>query len=167
MNCFNSKSLFLSDHWENSVSLHLYTDASNIGFGGCLGNQYFSGVWPKAWKAYYITVKELFPIVLAVQLWAKQLENRCFVFFTDNDAVVHIINRQIAKDKTIMVLVRRLVLNCLKHNILFQARQNPDLFNVLADHLSRQQIQQFLHKFSHNNPVECYYNDDNFKICNP
>lgn len=81
MNCFNSKSLFLSDHWENSVSLQLYTDASNIGFGGYLGNQYFSGVWSKAWEAYHIIVKELFPIVLAVQLWAKQLENRCIVFF--------------------------------------------------------------------------------------
>lgn len=49
-----------------------------------------------------------------------------------------------------MVLVRRIVLNCLKHNILFQARHIPGLTNVLADHPSRQQIQQFLHKFSHN-----------------
>lgn len=43
-NCFNSKSLCFSDHWENSVSLQLYTDASNIGFCSYLGNQYFSGV---------------------------------------------------------------------------------------------------------------------------
>lgn len=34
--------------------------------------------------------------------------------------------------------------------ILFQARHIPGLTNVLADHPSRQQIQQFLHKFSHN-----------------
>lgn len=27
LNCFNIKSLFLSDHWENSVSLQLYTVA--------------------------------------------------------------------------------------------------------------------------------------------
>lgn len=73
LNCFNRKSLFLSDHWENSVLLQLCTDASNIGFGCYLGNQYFSGVWPKAWESYHITVKELFPIVLAVQLCAKQL----------------------------------------------------------------------------------------------
>lgn len=61
-----------------------------------------------------------------------------------------------------MVLVRRLVLNGLKHNILFQARHIPGLTNVLADHLSRKQIQQFLHKFSHNS-VECHYNEDNFQ----
>lgn len=113
LNCFNRKSLFLSDHWENSVSLQLYTDASNIGFGCYLGNQYFSGVWPKAWESYHITFKELFPIVLAVQLWGKQFLNRCIVFFTDNDAVVHIINRQTFKDKTIIVLVFRLVLNII------------------------------------------------------
>lgn len=103
----------MSDHWENSVSLQLYTDASNIGFGCYLGNQYFSGVWPKAWESYHITFKELFPIVLAVQLWGKQFLNRCIVFFTDNDAVVHIINRQTFTDKTIIVLVFRLVLNII------------------------------------------------------
>lgn len=36
----------------------MYNDASDIGFGGYIGNQYFSGVWPKAWEAYHITVKE-------------------------------------------------------------------------------------------------------------
>ncbi|XP_062587810.1 uncharacterized protein LOC134249476 [Saccostrea cucullata] len=161
---FNGKSLFLSEQWDNSDSLQLYTDASNIGFGGYLGNQYFSGIWPKTWNTYHITIKELFPIVLAVQLWADQLENRCIIFFTDNDAVVHIINKQSSKEKTIMVLVRRLVAQCLKHNILFQARHVPGLDNVLADHLSRQQIPQFLQKFSHNNPVACHYNEDNFKV---
>jgi hypothetical protein len=96
---FNGKSLFLSDHWENSESLRLYTDASNIGFGGYLGNQYFSGVWPISWNNYHITIKELFPIVLAVLLWADQLANRCVIFYTDNDAVVHIINKQTSREK--------------------------------------------------------------------
>lgn len=43
-----------------------------------------------------------------------------------------------------MVLVRHLVAQCLKHNVLFQARNVPDLDNVLANHLSRQQISQLL-----------------------
>lgn len=34
----NGKSLFLSEQWENSDLLQLYTDASNIGFGSYLGN---------------------------------------------------------------------------------------------------------------------------------
>lgn len=43
-----------------------------------------------------------------------------------------------------MVLVRHLVAQCLKHNVLFQARNVPGLDNVLANHLSSQQISQLL-----------------------
>lgn len=32
-------------------------DASNIGFIGYLRNLYFSGLWPKTWKTYHITIK--------------------------------------------------------------------------------------------------------------
>lgn len=80
---FNCRSLFLSEKWGNSYSLPLYTDASNIGLRGYLGNQYFSSIWHITWKSYHITITELCPIVLAVQLLADQLANRLF-FFTDN-----------------------------------------------------------------------------------
>jgi hypothetical protein len=39
---FNGKSVFLKDHWQNSESLNLYTDASgNVGFAAVL---VFSGL---------------------------------------------------------------------------------------------------------------------------
>jgi len=150
---FNGKSFFLSEHWENSVTLNLFTDASNTEFGGYLGNHYFHGTWPKHWEKYHITVKELFPIFLALELWSLQLQNKCIVFHTDNEAVMHIINKQTSKDKTLMSLVRRLVIQCLHFNILFQAQHIQGLNNVLADHLSRQQISQFLQKCPHRNPI--------------
>lgn len=62
-----------------------------------------------------------------------------------------------------MVLVRRLVLNGLKHNILFQARHIPGLTNVLADHLLSSADSTVPSQFSHNNSVECHYNEDNFQ----
>ena len=147
---FNGKSFFLSEHWENSVILNLFTDASNTGFGGYLGNHYFHGTWPKHWGKYYITVKELFHIVLSLELWSLQLQNKCIVFHTDNEAVVHVINKQTSKDKSLMSLVRRLVTH---FNILFQVQHIQGLNNVLADHLSRQQISQFLQKCPHRNPI--------------
>ncbi|CAH3131895.1 unnamed protein product [Pocillopora meandrina] len=42
-----------------------------------------------------------------------------------------------------MVLLRDLVLSCLTHNILFQARHIPGLINSRADYLSRFQVVKF------------------------
>ena len=53
------------------------------------------------------------------------MTNRCVMFFTDNAALVDIINKQTSKHKAVMVLIRDLVLSCLTHNILFRARHVP------------------------------------------
>ena len=45
-----------------------------------------------------ITVKEIFIIVLALELWADQLKNKCIIFHCNNSAVVQIINRQSSKN---------------------------------------------------------------------
>ena len=42
-----------------------------------------------------------------------------------------------------MVFVRKLVLVCLEHNILFKAKHIPGTHNILADSLSRLQVQTF------------------------
>ena len=54
-----------------------------------------------------------------------------------NAAVVGIINKQASKDKAIIVLLRDLVLICLKRHILFQARHIPGFLNSRADCLPR------------------------------
>ncbi|XP_053374900.1 uncharacterized protein LOC128547160 [Mercenaria mercenaria] len=96
---FNGKSLFLSDRWEDSPALSLFTDPSNSGFGGYLGNLWFTDFWPDYWHQFQITVKELFPIVLALEFWSETLRDKCINFFTDNRAVVDIINKQSSRDK--------------------------------------------------------------------
>ena len=164
IDCFNGKSMLLNYIWENSLTLQLYTDASNIGFRGFLMDQYFHGIWPMEWQLYHITIKELFPIVLAVELWAEHLQNKCIVFHTDNRAVVDIINKQTSKDKTIVSLIRRLVVQCLQFNILFKSEHIPGISNGLADNLSRQQITQFLEKFPHKNPKEVHFSKASLDI---
>ena len=46
-----------------------------------------------------------------------------------------------------MILIRDLVLTCLRYNILFHARHIPGLHNTRADYLSRFQIEQFKELF--------------------
>ena len=64
------------------------------------------------------------------------MRNHCIVFFSDNYAVVDIINKQTSREPKIMVLVRRLVLNCLKYNILFKSKHIPGILNRECDLLS-------------------------------
>ena len=71
------------------------------------------------------------------------MANRCVAFYTDNAAIVDIINRQTSKHQLVMILVRDLVLTSLKYNILFRARHIPGVHNSGADYISRLQVEQF------------------------
>ena len=71
------------------------------------------------------------------------MANKCVSIFDDNAAIVEIINRQLSRHKKIMVLLRDLVLSCLKHNILFQARHIFGFINSRANYLSRFQVAKF------------------------
>ena len=140
---FSGKSIFLADAWQSSEKLSLYTDASGaLGYAAVLGSHWFVGEWTESHKSYQIAIKELFPIVLALEVWSTKLKNHKILFFSDNKAVVDIINKQSSKDKILMRLIRRLVLCALKFNILFRAKHIAGTHNVLADRLSRFQFQE-------------------------
>ena len=76
-------------------------------------------------------------------LWGADMSNRSIIFYTDNETLLHVIDKQSCKDKTLMVFVRRLVLLCLQFNIMFKAKHVPGVRNNLADALSRLQVQRF------------------------
>lgn len=139
---FNGKSVFLPQKWLSSDHLTLYTDAAgSLGFAAVLGCEWFASHWDHSHKGFHIAVKELFPIVLAIETWGNSIRNNKVLFMSDNMAVVQIINKQSSKDKTIMRLVRRLVLATLECNIHFRAKHIPGKHNVTADCLSRFQFQ--------------------------
>lgn len=141
---FNGRSFFLSDVWLDSAGLNLYTDsAGSLGYGAVFGNEWVFGAWPDNWKPLNITILEFYPIVLSVLLWGDRMRSHRVTFFTDNAALVEIINRATSRDPTVMIFVRALVLACLKFNILFRARHVPGVHNILADSLSRLQVSKF------------------------
>ena len=141
---FNGKSFFIDDIWQLSNNINLFTDASGaLGFGAVFGNHWCYGKWPDNWVNTNIAILEFYPIVLSLHLWGADMSNRSIIFYTDNEALVHVINKQSCKDKTLMVFVRRLVLLCLQFNIMFKAKHVPGVRNNLADALSRLQVQRF------------------------
>lgn len=136
--------MFLPDRWLNSTEVKLYTDASgSIGYSAVLGSRWFRGNWDIYWRYQNVAISEFYPIVLAVQTWSKYIAYKCILFKTDNQALVHVINKQTANDKH-MFLLRKLVLTCIEFNSYFGARHLSSKENLLCDYLSRSKVQRFL-----------------------
>ena len=146
LSAYNGKSFFLSSCWVTSKTLNLFTDAAgSLGYAAIFGKQWLFGEWPDSWKELTIAILELFPTVLAIEIWGPLMRNKCilWVFFSDNQAVVEIINRQTSRDRSIMVLLRHFVLCTLKYNILFHAKHIAGSVNRESDALSRLQVEKF------------------------
>ena len=122
--------------------LNQYNDAAgSLGYGAVFGKHWFFGSWPDKWKSFNITILELYPIVISVETWGHLMANRCVVFFTDNRALVDIINKQ--KEQRVMVLIRHLMFCCMRPNILFCAKHVLGILNRECDLLSRLQVEEF------------------------
>ena len=142
---FNGNSVFLHDEWLSSDHFMMYTDASGtLGYAAIFGRHWFAYPWVESMVPLGITIKELFPIVLALELWGIHLTNHKVLFMSDNQAVVQIINKQSCREPTLMKLVRRLVLAALTNNIYFRSAHITGKENVLADKLSRFKFQEAL-----------------------
>ena len=134
---FNRKTLLSVERWTTMHSLHPQTDAAGaLGYGAIFGNRRFNSSWPEQMAHLPIIFKELFPTVLAMEIWGPSLRNQCLIAHTDNLAVVRKINRQTCKEASIMRLTRRLVLiilSCMHISVKYKV--HPDL-------LSRLQVKQ-------------------------
>lgn len=158
---FNGKSMFLEKRWFEATDFDLFTDsAQTLGYGALCGKDWFYGEWPKAWKDLNITLLELYPIVIAIQLWGATFANKRIILHTDNMALTYIINKLSSPDKKIMALIRRFTLLALQHNILFRSVHIAGRENVLADALSRLHLQVFrdqaphMNKYPSNVPID-------------
>ena len=140
---YNGRTIILDSHLVHSSVLHLYTDAAATkGYSCIFRNMWFVGKWPLEWKSYNVTLLEFYPIVVALFIFAKDLQNRRIIFHTDNQSLVHVINKQTSKEPLLMCLMRKFVLQSLTCNTLVKAKHVPGYDNTIADLLSRFQVQQ-------------------------
>lgn len=131
-----------SSHWPP-----LLTDASSsIGYGGTWGTKWFVGTWPAGCKAN-IAILELFPIVVGLVSAKSYIKDTVIRVFTDNNALVHVLNKLYSKDAGIRKLMRPLVALCLENNLFIRAKHIAGADNVGPDLLSRGKMEEFLEKF--------------------
>lgn len=151
---FNGISVFHDRFWVSNEDVQLFTDSAageGLGFGVYFAGKWTYGVWPQTWFALGITnditVLELFPMLVALHIWGKELRNKKICFRSDNLAVVHIVNTMTSKSDRVMVILRAFTLLCLRFNVVARSTHVSGVFNTLADALSRLQIQKF-HKLA-------------------
>lgn len=144
---FNGRSLWM-DEMGSACDLELYTDvAGAVGYGATLGSQWSAGKWPDSWRKAdllgNLVLLELFPIVMAVEIWQQEFKNKRVLFHCDNLGVVQAINKISASSPPVVRFLRHLVLLCLCLNCYVRAVHVPGVTNNVADALSRLQWARF------------------------
>lgn len=164
LSCWNGLSVFYNTEVTSADDMLLYTDASgSLGYGGYFQGQWFSESWGTS-RVFHlqsssrdtsIAFKELYPIVVSAMLWGHMWVGKRILFMCDNTATVSIIQKGRSKAQHIMPLVRRLTLCAATHNFTVLSKHVPGKSNLIADSLSRLQIQKFRQLAPMSSPRPC------------
>ncbi|KAK6181761.1 hypothetical protein SNE40_009550 [Patella caerulea] len=147
---WNRVSMFHNKTLISSADIELFTNASsNFGFGGYFQGEWFSASWPydinlfKSNKIVSMTFRELYPIVVASVIWGNRWKGLKILFNCDNMAVVNILNKGRSSDPASSKLMRTLAFTAAQNSFMIYSRFVPGNSNVIADALSRFQLQRF------------------------
>lgn len=124
-------------------TLHLYTDASNIGLGAVYGERWICARWPPNMLKFHINIKELFAIWAATITWGVEWRDKQIIISTDSEVITKVWTTGSCKEQDIMHIIRALFKFTARHNINLLMKHIPGSTNVNADLLSRLQVHQF------------------------
>ena len=123
----------------------------SIGFAPIWQKHWCADLWPQVWKekghTKNIVLLELFPIVVALEIWGAFFKGKRILIRTDNKGVVYAINCLTSKSPPVIVILRYLVFKCLSLNIWLKAIHVAGRDNDLVDSLSRLQMDRFFQLF--------------------
>ena len=126
--------------------MHLYTDASDLGFWIFLDGHWVSEPWPSQFQPPSTSVewRELLPIFVACTIWGNQWYSNKILFHCYNQCVVDFWVKGTSKCPKISHLLRQLFFITAKHSFSIHIVHIPGKINKFVDRLSRLQIEQFL-----------------------
>ena len=119
---------FIEPEVKDAIALDMFSDASRnftLGFGAYCGSEWSWGQWDTNFCEEVqpsIEYLELFAVTVAVLNWLKFFKNKRIALFSDNQAVVNMINNSASKCKNCMILIRMIVLEGLTCNTRVFAR---------------------------------------------
>ena len=92
----------------------------------------------------HISIGEMIPIVMAAALWGHLWKEKSVRFWSDNLAVVALINSGSSRENTLMHLMCCLTFIMAKYNFVVSGAHIKGIHNSLADALSRNNREYFL-----------------------
>ena len=169
---FNGQSIVFSA----GVTRVVYSDASSTGYGGYtveLGPEYAHGQWSADELVLSSTWRELKAVYNVLQSFAPKLKGHAVKWFSDNQAVVRIIEvgsrKQHLQEGALSVFEV-----CFQNNIKLEMEWLPRDYNQLADYVSRIRdydhwmlnpaVFQFLNASWGPYTVDCFANQSNKQI---
>ena len=129
--------------------IELYCDASKnsrLGFGGYNVHKWMQQKWNEKFIQHCdpsIEYLELFALTAGILAWIHNYRNRRVILFTDNESCMNMVNNNSSSCKNCMVLIRKIVLHSLIHNVRIYARHVSSKNNDISDSLSRFQMARF------------------------
>ena len=132
-------------HLEEGISLALsspdqmfWSDASNLGWGATVADQFASGVWLEGEVSLSINQRELLAVERGLRALCTCLEGRVVAVFSDNTTAVAYLRRQGGTLSPALNAVAQRILHWAEQlNIILMPQFVPGRYNVVADALSR------------------------------
>ena len=140
---------FLDSVVRTAKDVGMYSDASGSsikGAGTYCGSAWTVCQWDKIWmdtEQPSIEYLELYGVTIGILLWLNKFGNSTIKLHCDNESVYRMINKSSTSCKNCMVLIRIIVLECLKCNVHLTAEWLSTGDNGMADALSRMDFKRF------------------------
>ena len=114
-------------------------DACLTGLGARFNNQFYQYQFKdnEVPCSFSIVHLEMWNVLIAMRVLAKEWNNYSLVIKCDNEAVVSVFNSGATRDNVLAAMVRNIWLTTATHNIKVRLVHIPGLNNVCADLLSR------------------------------
>ena len=136
----------MSPDWTQGEILHVFTDASDYGFGAVWGDLWFGMVYSGQMadlRSRSINWRELHVAVRAMATWAPSFAGKKVMFHIDNQATCGILNKLYTPVGELMELVRLWCLLVESHSVITAVVYINTNDNVLADAISRGDLNTF------------------------
>ncbi|XP_066463235.1 uncharacterized protein [Eleutherodactylus coqui] len=114
LSSFNGQVICLDKERQNE-EIGLVSDAAgSYGFGVIFGNRWCCAAWPGTWVMRQwiknTALLEIFPLMVAMEIWGPMLANSNICFWSDNQTVVQAINKQSSSSTLVLAALRHLIL---------------------------------------------------------
>lgn len=138
----------MKEDWSTTEVLECFTDASNVGFGAYMNDEWFALTYSGRYASlrdHSINWRELHVALKALVTWAPHYAGRYILFHIDNSAVCGMLNKLYTPATDLMEMVREWCLVVEKFHLHVCVVYISTHDNTIADALSRNWLDQVDH----------------------